>query len=88
VRCGGTDLLWLFVKLIDFTAIQNKRSLAIWHFIQPILPHHVLFVRIVIFPTDVIDAIPFYIGGIANLELFQRHLTATSSTFVVMYFFW
>ncbi len=79
------DLLWLFVKR-DFTA-QYKQTLLgpLWHFIQPIfttLMFLFIFGRIAKIPTDGIDAIPFYMSGIAIWNYFSSCLTTTSNTFV------
>lgn len=79
------DLLWLFVKR-DFTA-QYKQTLLgpLWHFIQPIfttLMFLFIFGTVANIPTDGIDAIPFYMSGIAIWNYFSSCLTATSSTFV------
>lgn len=79
------DLLWLFVKR-DFTAQYKQTILGpLWHFIQPIfttLMFLFIFGRIANIPTDGIDAIPFYMSGIAIWNYFSACLNATSSTFV------
>ncbi len=79
------DLLWLFVKR-DFVAQYKQTILGpLWHFIQPIfttLMFLFIFGKIANIPTDGIDAIPFYMSGIAIWNYFSACLTATSSTFV------
>jgi lipopolysaccharide transport system permease protein len=79
------DLLWLFVKR-DFTAQYKQTILGpLWHFIQPIfttLMFLFIFGQIANIPTDGIDAISFYMSGIAIWNYFSACLTATSSTFV------
>ena len=79
------DLLWLFVKR-DFVAQYKQTILGpIWHFIQPIfttLMFLFIFGKIANIPTDGIDAIPFYMSGIAIWNYFSACLTSTSSTFV------
>ncbi len=79
------DLLWLFVKR-DFVAQYKQTILGpLWHFIQPIfttLMFLFIFGRIANIPTDGIDAVPFYMSGIAIWNYFSACLTATSSTFV------
>ncbi len=79
------DLLWLFVKR-DFTAQYKQTILGpLWHFIQPIfttLMFLFIFGRIANIPTDGIEAVPFYMSGIAIWNYFSSCLTATSSTFV------
>jgi lipopolysaccharide transport system permease protein len=79
------DLLWLFVKR-DFTAQYKQTILGpLWHFIQPIFTTIVflmVFGKIANIPTDGIDAVPFYMSGIAIWNYFSSCLTATSNTFV------
>lgn len=79
------DLLLLFVKR-DFVAQYKQTILGpLWHFIQPIfttLMFLFIFGRIANIPTDGIDAVPFYMSGIAIWNYFSACLTATSSTFV------
>jgi lipopolysaccharide transport system permease protein len=80
-----SDLLWLFVKR-DFVAQYKQTILGpLWHFIQPIfttLMFLFIFGKVANIPTDGIDAIPFYMSGIAIWNYFSTCLTATSSTFV------
>ncbi|MCH6201352.1 ABC transporter permease [Aquiflexum sp. LQ15W] len=79
------DLLWLFVKR-DFTAQYKQTILGpLWHFIQPIFTtvmFLLVFGKIANIPTDGIEAIPFYMSGIAIWNYFSSCLTATSNTFV------
>ncbi len=79
------DLLWLFVKR-DFTAQYKQTILGpLWHFIQPVFTTIVflmVFGKIANIPTDGIEAIPFYMSGIAIWNYFSSCLTATSNTFV------
>lgn len=79
------DLLWLFVKR-DFAAQYKQTILGpVWHFIQPIFTTIMflfIFGRIANIPTDGIEAIPFYMSGIAIWNYFSSCLTATSNTFV------
>ena len=79
------DLLWLFVKR-DFAAQYKQTILGpLWHFIQPIFTTIMflfIFGRIANIPTDGIEAVPFYMSGIAIWNYFSSCLTATSSTFV------
>ncbi|MBX2935116.1 MAG: ABC transporter permease [Ferruginibacter sp.] len=79
------DLLWLFVKR-DFVAQYKQTILGpLWHFIQPIfttLMFLFIFGKVANIPTDGIEAIPFYMSGIAIWNYFSACLTATSSTFV------
>lgn len=79
------DLLWLFVKR-DFTAQYKQTVLGpLWHFIQPIfttLMFLFIFGKVANIPTDGIEAIPFYMSGIAIWNYFSSCLAATSNTFV------
>lgn len=79
------DLMMLFVKR-DFVAQYKQTILGpLWHFIQPVfttLMFLFIFGRIANIPTDGIDAVPFYMSGIAIWNYFSSCLTATSSTFV------
>ena len=78
------DLLMLFVKR-DFIATYKQTILGpIWHFVQPILTtvmFLVIFGVVAKIPTGGIDAIPFYMSGIAIWNYFAACLTGTSSTF-------
>lgn len=78
------DLLILFVKR-DFTAQYKQTILGpLWHFIQPVFTTIVflaVFNKIANIPTDGIDAVLFYMSGIAMWNYFSSCLTATSSTF-------
>lgn len=79
------DLLMLFVKR-DFIATYKQTILGpVWHFIQPILTTAmflVIFGVVAKIPTGGIDAIPFYMSGIAIWNYFSACLTGTSNTFV------
>lgn len=79
------DLIWLFVKR-DFAAQYKQTILGpLWHFIQPVFTTIIflfIFGRIANIPTDGIEAIPFYMSGIAIWNYFSSCLTATSNTFV------
>jgi lipopolysaccharide transport system permease protein len=79
------DLLWLFVKR-DFAAQYKQTILGpVWHFIQPIFTTIMflfIFGKIANIPTDGIEAVPFYMSGIAIWNYFSSCLTATSNTFV------
>ena len=79
------DLLLLFVKR-DFTAQYKQTILGpIWHLIQPIFTTAVfllVFHSIANIDTDGINAIPFYMSGIAIWNYFSSCLTGTSNTFV------
>ena len=79
------DLLMLFVKR-DFIATYKQTILGpLWHFIQPILTtimFMIVFGVIAKIPTDGVDAIPFYMSGIAIWNYFSACLTGTSNTFV------
>ena len=79
------DLLMLFVKR-DFVATYKQTILGpMWHFIQPILTtvmFLVIFGVVAKIPTGGIDAIPFYMSGIAIWNYFSACLTGTSNTFV------
>ena len=79
------DLMWLFVKR-DFAAQYKQTILGpLWHFIQPVfttLMFLFIFGKVANIPTDGIDAIPFYMSGIAIWNYFSSCHTATSNTFV------
>ncbi len=79
------DLLLLFVKR-DFAAQYKQTILGpIWHLIQPIFTTAVfllVFHSIANIDTDGINAIPFYMSGIAIWNYFSSCLTGTSNTFV------
>lgn len=79
------DLLMLFVKR-DFVATYKQTILGpIWHFIQPLLTtfmYLIIFGVVAKIPTGGIEAIPFYMSGIAIWNYFSACLTGTSSTFV------
>ena len=79
------DLLMLFVKR-DFVATYKQTILGpIWHFIQPLLTtvmFLIVFGVVAKIPTGGIQAIPFYMSGIAIWNYFSACLTGTSSTFV------
>lgn len=79
------DLLMLFVKR-DFIATYKQTILGpVWHFIQPILTTAmflVIFGVVAKIPTSGIEAIPFYMSGIAIWNYFSACLTGTSNTFV------
>ena len=79
------DLLLLFVKR-DFAAQYKQTILGpLWHLIQPIFTTAVfllVFHSIAHIDTDGINAIPFYMSGIAIWNYFSSCLTGTSNTFV------
>ena len=79
------DLLMLFVKR-DFAAQYKQTVLGpIWHLIQPIFTTAVfllVFHSIANIDTDGINAISFYMSGIAIWNYFSSCLTGTSNTFV------
>lgn len=79
------DLLLLFVKR-DFAAQYKQTILGpVWHLIQPIFTTAVfllVFHSIANIDTDGINAIPFYMSGIAIWNYFSSCLTGTSNTFV------
>ena len=79
------DLLLLFVKR-DFAAQYKQTVLGpLWHLIQPIFTTAVfllVFHSIAHIDTDGINAIPFYMSGIAIWNYFSSCLTGTSNTFV------
>ncbi len=79
------DLLMLFVKR-DFIATYKQTILGpVWHFIQPLLTtvmFLIVFGVVAKIPTGGIQAIPFYMSGIAIWNYFSACLTGTSSTFV------
>ncbi len=79
------DLLMLFVKR-DFAAQYKQTVLGpVWHLIQPIFTTAVfllVFHSIANIDTDGINAIPFYMSGIAIWNYFSSCLTGTSNTFV------
>jgi lipopolysaccharide transport system permease protein len=79
------DLLMLFVKR-DFTAQYKQTVLGpLWHLIQPIFTTAVfllVFHSIANIDTDGINAVPFYMSGIAIWNYFSSCLTGTSNTFV------
>ena len=79
------DLLLLFVKR-DFAAQYKQTVLGpVWHLIQPIFTTAVfllVFHSIANIDTDGINAIPFYMSGIAIWNYFSSCLTGTSNTFV------
>jgi lipopolysaccharide transport system permease protein len=79
------DLLLLFVKR-DFSAQYKQTILGpVWHLIQPIFTTAVfllVFHSIANIDTDGINAIPFYMSGIAIWNYFSACLTGTSNTFV------
>ena len=79
------DLLMLFVKR-DFAAQYKQTILGpIWHLIQPIFTTAVfllVFHSIANIDTDGINAIPFYMSGIAIWNYFSGCLTGTSNTFI------
>ena len=79
------DLLMLFVKR-DFVATYKQTILGpVWHFIQPLLTtvmFLIVFGVVAKIPTGGIQAIPFYMSGIAIWNYFSACLTGTSSTFV------
>jgi lipopolysaccharide transport system permease protein len=79
------DLLMLFVKR-DFAAQYKQTVLGpVWHLIQPIFTTGVfllVFHSIANIDTDGINAIPFYMSGIAIWNYFSGCLTGTSNTFV------
>ncbi len=79
------DLLLLFVKR-DFAAQYKQTVLGpVWHLIQPIFTTAVfllVFHSIANIDTDGINAVPFYMSGIAIWNYFSSCLTGTSNTFV------
>ncbi len=79
------DLLLLFVKR-DFAAQYKQTILGpVWHLIQPIFTTAVfllVFHSIANIDTDGINAVPFYMSGIAIWNYFSSCLTGTSNTFV------
>ena len=79
------DLLMLFVKR-DFAAQYKQTVLGpVWHLIQPIFTTAVfllVFHSIANIDTDGINAVPFYMSGIAIWNYFSSCLTGTSNTFV------
>jgi lipopolysaccharide transport system permease protein len=79
------DLLSLFVRR-DFVAQYKQTILGpLWHIIQPLFTTIMflfLFSRIANIPTDGIEPILFYMGGITVWSYFSSCLTSTSSTFV------
>jgi lipopolysaccharide transport system permease protein len=79
------DLLFLFVKR-DFIAAYKQTILGpLWHFIQPVFTTIVFlfFFNVVAkISTDGIEAIPFYMSGIAIWNYFSSCINATSNTFV------
>lgn len=79
------DLMMLFVRR-DFVAQYKQTILGpLWHIIQPVLTtimFLLIFGKIANIPTDDIEAVPFYMSGIAIWNYFSTCLTATSNTFV------
>ena len=79
------DLLLLFVKR-DFAAQYKQTVLGpVWHLIQPIFTTTVfllVFHSIANIDTDGINAVSFYMSGIAIWNYFSSCLTGTSNTFV------
>lgn len=79
------DLLWLFVKR-DFISQYKQTILGpLWHFIQPIFTTIIfllVFGKIANIPTDGIQPVLFYMGGITIWNYFSACLTGTSNTFV------
>ncbi|MCY7290678.1 MAG: ABC transporter permease [Ferruginibacter sp.] len=79
------DLLMLFVKR-DFAAQYKQTVLGpVWHLIQPIFTTAVfllVFHSIANIDTDGINAVPFYMSGIAIWNYFSSCLIGTSNTFI------